>query len=38
MATVLSKLKTASGEGVELNAINEGGDVEDLDDCEEFKL
>jgi len=39
MVSVLSKLKYASGGEVELsNAVNEGGDVEDLDDCEEFKL
>ena len=38
MASVLTKLKSSSGGEVEMNAINEGGDVEDLDDCEEFKL
>ena len=38
MVSVLAKLKSASGGEVEMNAVNEGGDVEDLDDCEEFKL
>lgn len=38
LASILAKLKSESGGEVEMNAINEGGDVEDLDDCEEFKL
>jgi len=38
LVSVLSKLKSASGGEVEMNALNEGGEVEDLDDCEEFKL
>jgi hypothetical protein len=38
LASILAKLKSESGGEVEMNAINEGGDVEDLDDCEEFRL
>jgi hypothetical protein len=38
LVSVLAKLKSTSGDEIEMNAINEGGDVEDLDDCEEFKL
>jgi len=38
LTDVLAKLKAGSSGEVEMNAINEGGEVEDLDDCEEFKL
>ena len=39
MASVLSKLKLSALVGeVEMNSIQEGGDVENLDDYEELKL